>query len=50
MTLETDSVGNPRTTIRIGNVGFGHGFREVERSCKEPQRARGEVRAQAQIQ
>jgi hypothetical protein len=50
MTLETDSVGNPRTTIRIGNIGFGRGFRDVERSCKEPQRARGEARAQAQIQ
>ncbi len=50
MTLETDSVGNPRTTIRIGNAGFGRGFREVERSCKEPQRVRGETRAQAQIQ
>jgi hypothetical protein len=48
MTLETDSVGNPRTTIRIGNVGFGRGFREVERSCKEPQRR--ETRAQAQVQ
>jgi hypothetical protein len=48
MTLETDSVGNPRTTIRIGNVGFGRGFREVERTCKEPQRR--ETRAQAQIQ
>jgi hypothetical protein len=50
MTLETDSVGNPRTTIRIGNVGFGRGFRDVERNCKEPQRLRGETRAQAQIQ
>lgn len=48
MTLETDSVGNPRTTIRIGNAGFGRGFRDVERSCKEPQRVRGEARAQAQ--
>jgi hypothetical protein len=50
MTLETDSVGNPRTTIRIGNTGFGRGFREVERSCKEPQRVRGEARVQAQVQ
>jgi hypothetical protein len=50
MTLETDSVGNPRTTIRIGNAGFGRGFREIERSCKEPQRLRGETRAQAQAQ
>jgi hypothetical protein len=48
MTLETDSVGNPRTVIRIGNVGFGRSFREVEKSCKEPQRFRGETRAQAQ--
>ena len=49
VTVETDSVGNPRTTIRVGNVGFGRGFREVEKSCKEPQRPRGEIRAQAQI-
>jgi hypothetical protein len=50
MTLQTDSVGNPRTMIRIGNTGFGRGFREVERTCKEPQRLRGETRAQAQVQ
>ncbi len=49
MTLETDSVGNPRTTIRIGNVGFGRGLREIEKSCREPQRTRGDTRAQAQI-
>jgi hypothetical protein len=48
MTLETDSIGNPRTVIRIGNAGFGRGFREIEKSCKEPQRVRGETRAQAQ--
>jgi hypothetical protein len=48
MTLETESLGNPRTVIRIGNVGFGRAFREVEKSCKEPQRVRGETRAQAQ--
>lgn len=48
MTLETDSVGNPRTAIRVGNVGFGRAFRDVEKSCKEPQRVRGETRAQAQ--
>jgi hypothetical protein len=46
MTMETDSVGNPRTTIRIGNVGFGRGLREIERSCRE--HVRGETRAQAQ--
>jgi hypothetical protein len=49
ITLETESVGNPRTTIRIGNAGFGRGFREVERGCREPQRARGEARAQVQM-
>jgi hypothetical protein len=48
MTLETDGAGNPRTVIRVGNVGFGRAFREVEKSCKEPQRVRGETRAQAQ--
>ena len=48
MTLETDSIGNPRTIIRVGNAGFGRGFREFEKGCKEPQRVRGETRAQAQ--
>jgi hypothetical protein len=48
MTLETDSIGNPRTVIRIGNAGFGRGFRDVEKGCKDPQRVRGETRAQAQ--
>jgi hypothetical protein len=48
MTVETDSVGNPRTIIRIGNTGFGRGLRDVEKSCKDPQRLRGETRAQAQ--
>jgi hypothetical protein len=44
MTLETDSVGNPRTTIRVGNAGFGRGFREFEKNCKEPERTRAEAR------
>jgi hypothetical protein len=48
MTLETDSVGNPRTVIRVGNAGFGRGFRELEKGCKEPTRVHGETRAQAQ--
>jgi hypothetical protein len=47
MTMETESLGNPRTVIRIGNVGFGRAFREVEKSCKEPPRPRGETHAQA---
>jgi hypothetical protein len=47
MTLETESIGNPRTLIRVGNAGFGASFRELEKSCKEP-RVRGETRAQAQ--
>jgi len=48
MTLETNSVGNPRTIIRVGNAGFGRGFRELEKGCKETQHVRSETRAQAQ--
>jgi hypothetical protein len=48
MTLETDSIGNPRTMIRVGNAGFGRTFRELEKGCREPQRFRGDTRAQAQ--
>jgi hypothetical protein len=48
MTLETDSIGNPRTIIRVGNAGFGYGFREFEKGCKDPQHVRGDARAQAQ--
>jgi hypothetical protein len=48
MTLETDSIGNPRTMIRVGNAGFGRGFREFEKGCREQQRYRGDTRAQAQ--
>jgi len=33
MTLETDSIGNPRTMIRVGNAGFGRSFRELERAA-----------------
>jgi hypothetical protein len=48
MTVETESIGNPRTIIRVGNAGFGQIFREFEKACKEPQRVRGDARAQAQ--
>jgi hypothetical protein len=47
MTLETDSIGNPRTMIRVGNAGFGHSFRDFEKGCREPQRVRADTRAQA---
>jgi len=33
MTFETDSVGNPRTVIRVGNAGFGRNFRDLDKSC-----------------
>jgi hypothetical protein len=48
MTLETDSIGNPRTMIRVGNAGFRRSFGEFEKGCKEPQRLRGDTRAQVQ--
>ena len=48
MTLETDSIGNPRTITRVGNAGFGRGFRDLEKGCKDPLRVRSEARAQAQ--
>ena len=48
MTLETDSIGNPRTMIRVGNAGFGRSFREFEKGCREQQRYHGDTRAQAQ--
>jgi hypothetical protein len=47
MTLETDSVGNPRTVIRVGNAGFGRNFRDVEKSCGQPPGVRNDARAQA---
>lgn len=43
VTLETASVGNPRTTIRVGNTGFGPGFHEVEQSCKGAEHAQGDA-------
>jgi hypothetical protein len=36
MTVETDSTGNPRTSIRVGNSGFGRAFRDLDRSCGQP--------------
>jgi hypothetical protein len=33
MTVETDSTGNPRTSIRVGNSGFGRAFRDLDRGC-----------------
>jgi hypothetical protein len=47
MTLETESIGNPRTVIRVGNAGFGRSFRDLEKGCRDG-RPRGDTRAQAQ--
>jgi hypothetical protein len=46
MTFETESVGNPRTMIRVGNAGFGRNFRDFDRGCGQ-QRGRGDSQAQA---
>jgi hypothetical protein len=46
MTFETESIGNPRTVIRVGNVGFGRNFRDFERGCSQAQHGRGDTRAQ----
>jgi hypothetical protein len=47
MTFETESVGNPRTVIRVGNAGFGRNFREFDRGCGQQARGRGDSQAQA---
>jgi len=36
MTFETESVGNPRTVIRVGNAGLGRNFHDVDKSCGQP--------------
>jgi hypothetical protein len=36
ITVETDSTGNPRTSIRVGNSGFGRAFRDLDRGCGQP--------------
>ena len=40
MTLETESIGNPRTVIRIGNAGFERNFADLENACDQAQRDR----------
>jgi hypothetical protein len=47
MTLETESTGNPRTVIRVGNAGFGHNFRDLDKSCAEAQHAHPAARVEA---
>ncbi len=48
MTLATESSGNPRTAIRVGNAGFTRNFRTLDAACKEPQPAPGDARAELQ--
>jgi hypothetical protein len=45
LTIETDSAGNPRTSIRVGNAGFGRNFRDFDRVCSQ---AHGHAGSQAQ--
>jgi hypothetical protein len=40
MTLATESVGNPHTTIRVGNAGFAGNFLRLESGCQQGQWAR----------
>jgi hypothetical protein len=40
MTLATESVGNPHTTIRVGNAGFSGNFLKLESGCQQGQWAR----------
>jgi hypothetical protein len=47
ITLETESVGNPRTVTRVGNSGFGHSFREFDKGCAQ-MRGRADPRVQAE--
>lgn len=51
MTLETESVGNPRTVIRVGNAGFARNFAELDKSCGQfPQMPRGRGEAHASVE
>jgi len=47
MILETESVGNPQTTIRVGNVGFSGNFPRLESGCQQGW-TRGDAHAQLQ--
>ena len=38
--VETDSAGNPRTSIRVGNAGFSGNFLKLESGCQQGQWAR----------
>jgi len=49
MTLETDSTGNPRTVVRVGNAGFERSFRELEKACGQTQRNRLDAHAQMEL-
>jgi hypothetical protein len=42
MMLATESVGNPHTTIRVGNAGFSGNFLKLESSCQQGQWARAD--------
>jgi len=48
LTLETESTGNPRTVVRVGNAGFGHNFQDLDKSCAQASRGRTDVRVQAE--
>jgi hypothetical protein len=47
MILATESAGNPKTTIRVGNVGFSGNFPRLESGCQQGW-ARADAHAQLQ--
>jgi hypothetical protein len=49
MTLFTESVGHPHTTIRVGNAGFAGNLLKLESSCQQGHWARADAHAQPQV-
>jgi hypothetical protein len=46
ITMETTSISNFRTSIRVGNAGFATSFREFDTACKRSRPVQAEVRAE----
>ncbi len=48
MTMTTESGGNPRTAIRVGNSGFTRNFRSFDATCKDAAPASDEAHGEPQ--
>ena len=46
MILATESAGNPKTTIRVGNAGFSGSYAKLESGCQQVQRPRVDAQLQ----